>query len=43
MNGFVPVMVSVAVGLVLTSVAVVVWRFRKTIPEEDFKKKYDDL
>jgi hypothetical protein len=37
------VLVSFAVGVVLTSVAVVVWRFRKTIHEEDYKKKYDDL
>lgn len=37
------VVVSFAVGLVLTSVAVVMWRFRKTLPVEDYKKKYDDL
>jgi hypothetical protein len=32
-----------SVVLVLTSVGVVLWRFRKTILLDDYKKKYDDL
>lgn len=33
----------VVVGILLTSIGVVLWSFRKTVSEEDYKKKYDDL
>jgi LPXTG-motif cell wall-anchored protein len=39
MNGF----IYVAVGILLTSLGLVLWKFRKTVSVEDYKKKYDDL
>jgi hypothetical protein len=32
-------------GLVMVAgaVSIIAWRFRRTIPLEDYKKKYDDL
>jgi len=30
-------------GMLLTGIGIVAWRFRRTLPLDDYKKKYDDL